>query len=56
MAQHKNGYKFVFHGQFRAWGLDGCDLHPDKILQLVKDKKFTWLTETKLKRKTLKIM
>ena len=51
MAQHKNGYKFVFHGQFRAWGLDGCDLHPDKILQLVKDKKFTWLDRNKIEKK-----
>lgn len=51
MAQHKNGYKFIFHGQFRAWGLDGCDLHPDEILELVKEKKFTWLDRNKIEKK-----
>ena len=51
MSQHKNGYKFVFHGQFRAWGLDGCDLSADELLQLVKDKKFTWLDRNKIEKK-----
>ncbi len=51
MSQHKNGYKFIFHGQFRAWGLDGCDLSADELLQLVKDKKFTWLDRNKIEKK-----